>query len=70
MSPLNVNEIVCELVPLEEDPDITPTAVRKVDKIPAACAVSRSLKSNSVVVFRTADDVIFRIDDFYLKANR
>lgn len=68
---LPLNDIVCELEPLEEDPDITPTAPKKLDDIAASCAdIQLGLRSSSVVVFKTVDGVIFRIDDFYLKANR
>lgn len=67
----DLNEIICELVPLEEDKDATPTATRKVGGIPSASIIAHfGVKTNSVVVFQTVDGVIFRIDDFYLKANR
>lgn len=68
---LPLNEILCELEPLEEDPDITPTGPKKLDDIAASCAdIQLRNRSSSVVVFKTVDDVVLRIDDFYLKANR
>ncbi|GHJ86485.1 hypothetical protein NliqN6_2887 [Naganishia liquefaciens] len=67
---MSLNEIRCDLEPLEEDPDNTPTGPKKIDSIAASCdCLQLRIRTNSVVNIKTFDNVVFRIEDFYLKAN-
>ena len=64
-------DTICELVPVEEvvlATEILPCKIDRSSLTPRVCPAFSDLDEN--VMFRTSDDVMFRVEDFYLKANR